>query len=170
MFTFPASSFHQHQSKSPIHSRTHTHVFQSRIQHPPRYTEINSWIQKRLQHPTSSSYPSPSDRTFSPTEMDYSSWYASPYPLLRFHSYCIALVIAFPATYILGSAFPPQIVLLLYPRYAPPPPDKDSIRGKAITSDVEEDLQKLLIVEKLRGREGWYETSELRLGDLCNTG
>jgi hypothetical protein len=73
-------------------------------------------------------------------------------------------------TYILGSAFPPQIVLLLYPRYAPPPPDKDSIRGKAITSDVEEDLQKLLIVEKLRGREGWYETSELRLGDLCNTG
>jgi hypothetical protein len=69
-----------------------------------------------------------------------------------------ALIIAFPTIYILGSAFPPQVVLLLYPRYAPPPPDKDSIRGKALVNDVEDELQKLLVVAKLRGREGWYET------------
>jgi hypothetical protein len=33
--------------------------------------------------------------------------------------------------------------------------------GKALTSDVEEELQKLLVVDKLRRREGWYETREL---------
>jgi len=33
--------------------------------------------------------------------------------------------------------------------------------GKALTNDVEEELQKLMIVDKLRRREGWYETREL---------
>ena len=62
--------------------------------------------------------------------------------------------------YVAGSAFPPKIMLLLYPRYAPPPPEADSMMGKALTSDVEDELQKLLIVDKLRRREGWYETRE----------
>jgi len=32
--------------------------------------------------------------------------------------------------------------------------------GKALTNDVEDELQKLLIVDKLRRRDGWYETRE----------
>ena len=32
--------------------------------------------------------------------------------------------------------------------------------GKALTNDVEDELQKLLIVDKLRKKEGWYETRE----------
>jgi len=40
------------------------------------------------------------------------------------------------------------------------PPEADSMMGKALTSDVEDELQKLLIVDKLRRREGWYETRE----------
>lgn len=77
----------------------------------------------------------------------------------------IALAIAFPATYILGAAFPPQLVLLIFPRFSPPPPHKDSVRGKAHTNDVEDCMQKLQLVENTRkeiqaGAE-WYETSEL---------
>lgn len=71
----------------------------------------------------------------------------------------LALVIAFPTTYLLGSAFPPQIVLMLYPRYSHPPPVKESTRGKALMSDTEREMQKLFVVAQLRAREGWYETS-----------
>ena len=71
-----------------------------------------------------------------------------------------ALAIAFPAVYLLGSAFPPQLVLMIYPRYSPPPPEKDSTRGKAMTSDTERELQRLWIVEQLRAKQGWYETRE----------
>ena len=67
---------------------------------------------------------------------------------------------AFPAVYLLGSAFPPQLILMVYPRYSPPPPDKDSARGKAVTSGTERELQGLGIVEELRGKHGWYETRE----------
>jgi len=72
-----------------------------------------------------------------------------------------ALTLAFPTTYLLGATFPPQIVLFLYPRYSPPPPEKGSTRGKAFTNDIERELQNLLIVAQMRGMEGWYETSEL---------
>ncbi|KIR60452.1 hypothetical protein I312_103460 [Cryptococcus bacillisporus CA1280] len=74
----------------------------------------------------------------------------------------LALAIAFPATYVLGAAFPPQLVLLIFPRFSPPPPHKDSVRGKAHTNDVEDCMQKLQLVENMRkeiqaGAE-WYET------------
>lgn len=69
-----------------------------------------------------------------------------------------ALTIAFPAAYFTGAVFPPKIVLLLYPRYAPPPPAGDSPQGKALMGETEKDLQKLWIVARLRTREGWYET------------
>ena len=69
-----------------------------------------------------------------------------------------ALTIAFPAVYFTGAIFPPKIVLLLYPRYAPPPPSGDSAQGKALMGETEKDLQKLWIVARLRTREGWYET------------
>ena len=71
-----------------------------------------------------------------------------------------ALAIAFPTIYLVGSAFPPQIVLLLHPRHTLPPPDKDSARGKALMSDTERELQRLYIVAQMRGKEGWYETRE----------
>lgn len=77
---------------------------------------------------------------------------------IRKWSFRLFLLIAFPATYLVGSAFPPNIVLLLYPRYSPPPPEADSMRGKALMNDVEDELQKLRIVHRLRTREGWYET------------
>ncbi|KAI9636278.1 HotDog domain-containing protein [Dioszegia hungarica] len=70
----------------------------------------------------------------------------------------LALTIAFPAAYFTGAVFPPKIVLLLYPRYAPPPPAGDSPQGKALMGETEKDLQKLWIVARLRTREGWYET------------
>ncbi|KAK8847539.1 hypothetical protein IAR55_005397 [Kwoniella newhampshirensis] len=74
----------------------------------------------------------------------------------------LALALAFPATYITGAAFPPQLVLMIFPRYAPPPPHKDSTRGKVHTSDVEQCLQELDLVEEMRIKvhkgEGWYET------------
>jgi hypothetical protein len=57
--------------------------------------------------------------------------------------------------------------MLLYPRYAPPPPEADSRMGKALTNDVEDELQKLLVVDKLRRKEGWYETRESRFGSYA---
>lgn len=82
---------------------------------------------------------------------------ASP-SALRKWAVRLALVIAFPTTYVLGSAFPPQVVLLLFPRYSRPPPDKDSPRGKEITSEVERSLQGLMLVAQMRRKEGWYES------------
>jgi len=76
------------------------------------------------------------------------------------------ILLAIPVVYVAGAAFPPTLVLLLYPRYSPPPPDKDSTRGKAITCEVEQDAQGLSIVEKMRGAEGWYETSEPTLSPI----
>jgi hypothetical protein len=75
----------------------------------------------------------------------------------------VGILLAIPVVYVAGAAFPPQLVLLLYPRYSPPPPDKDSTRGKAITCEVEQDAQNLSIVEKMRAADGWYETSESSL-------
>lgn len=71
----------------------------------------------------------------------------------------VAILLAIPVVYVTGAVFPPQLVLLLYPRYSPPPPPKESSRGKAITCEVEKEAQGLLIVEKMRAKEGWYETS-----------
>jgi hypothetical protein len=71
-----------------------------------------------------------------------------------------ALAILFPTTYLVGSVYPPQAVTILYPRHAPPPPDKESNRGKAVMNEVEKELQNLYLVAKLRAKQGWYETSE----------
>ncbi|EIW71141.1 hypothetical protein TREMEDRAFT_28265 [Tremella mesenterica DSM 1558] len=69
----------------------------------------------------------------------------------------LALLIAFPTVYLAGAAFPPRFVLFVFPRYSPPPPEKDSHRGRALTNDVERELQGLWIVQQMRGKEGWYE-------------
>ncbi|WVR09733.1 hypothetical protein IAU60_006809 [Kwoniella sp. DSM 27419] len=73
-----------------------------------------------------------------------------------------ALALAFPAVYVAGAAFPPQLVLMIFPRFAPPPPHKDSQRGKTHTSDMETCIQELDLVHDMRSRvhagQGWYET------------
>lgn len=68
------------------------------------------------------------------------------------------LLLAFPAVYIAGAAFPPQLVLYILPRYAPPPPDAKSSRGKDMTDGVEREIQDLPIVHSLRHEKDWYET------------
>ncbi|WWC86770.1 uncharacterized protein L201_001649 [Kwoniella dendrophila CBS 6074] len=71
------------------------------------------------------------------------------------------LALAFPAVYVAGAAFPPQMVLLIFPRYAPPPPHKDSARGKSHVCDMERCMQELDIVEDMRKKVAqgeWYET------------
>jgi hypothetical protein len=82
---------------------------------------------------------------------------------VRYRADQVGILLAIPVVYVAGAAFPPQLVLLLYPRYSPPPPDKDSTRGKAITCEVEQEAQGLGIVEKMRAAEGWYETSRSTL-------
>ncbi|KAK4684025.1 hypothetical protein P7C73_g6183, partial [Tremellales sp. Uapishka_1] len=70
------------------------------------------------------------------------------------------VLLALPGVYLAGSIYPPQAVQILYPRSAPPPPDKDSARGKAVMNEVEKEIQNLYIVAKMRAmaKEGWYET------------
>jgi len=92
--------------------------------------------------------------------MGYSIWYAVNHIRQVYRADQAGILLAIPVVYVAGAAFPPTLVLLLYPRYSPPPPDKDSTRGKAITCEVEKDAQGLSIVEKMRAAEGWYETSE----------
>jgi hypothetical protein len=92
--------------------------------------------------------------------MGYSVRYVVNLMLQRYTADQAGILLAIPVVYVAGAAFPPTLVLLLYPRYSPPPPDKDSTRGKAITCEVENDAQGLSIVEKMRAAEGWYETSE----------
>lgn len=70
----------------------------------------------------------------------------------------LALAIALPGVYVLGAAFPPKVVLLLYPRYSPPPPSSESTQGKALMGETESELQKLYIVARLRNKVGWYES------------
>ncbi|WRT64655.1 uncharacterized protein IL334_001589 [Kwoniella shivajii] len=72
-----------------------------------------------------------------------------------------ALALAFPAVYVAGAAFPPQLVLFVFPRYAPPPPHKDSPRGKSHMSDMERCIHEVDIVEDTRKKVAageWYET------------
>ncbi|ORY21291.1 mitochondrion protein [Naematelia encephala] len=69
-----------------------------------------------------------------------------------------ALALAFPAVFFLGAAFPPRLILFVFPRHAPPPPEKDSHHGKALMNEVEKELQGLYVVAQMRGKEGWYET------------
>jgi hypothetical protein len=90
----------------------------------------------------------------------YSIWYVINHISQVGGADKLGILLAIPVVYVAGAAFPPTLVLLLYPRYSPPPPDKDSTRGKAITGEVEQDAQGLRIVEKMRAAEGWYETSE----------
>ena len=71
-----------------------------------------------------------------------------------------AIAIALPGVYVLGAAFPPKVVLLLYPRYSPPPPSGDSTQGKALMGETESELQKLYIIARLRNKVGWYESRE----------
>ncbi|WVN89328.1 uncharacterized protein L203_104550 [Cryptococcus depauperatus CBS 7841] len=74
----------------------------------------------------------------------------------------LALAVALPSAYVFGAAFPPQLVLMIFPRFSPPPPLKDSPRGKAHTNDVEKCMQELDIVENMREEikrgAAWYET------------
>lgn len=76
----------------------------------------------------------------------------------------LALILAFPAVYFTGAIFPPKVVMLLYPRYSPPPPDAKSSQGKALMSETEKELQNLYIVARLRTKgDQYYETREFCL-------
>ncbi|KAL1407318.1 hypothetical protein Q8F55_006740 [Vanrija albida] len=69
----------------------------------------------------------------------------------------LAVLLAVPVAYFAGAVAPPNVVLLLSPRYSPPPPDKDSKHGKALTEDVERELQDLFVVAEMRTKKDWYE-------------
>ncbi|TYJ56037.1 hypothetical protein B9479_003280 [Cryptococcus floricola] len=74
----------------------------------------------------------------------------------------LLIALALPVVYVAGAAFPPSIVLMILPRYAPPAPVKDSPSGRAHTDDVERSLQELEVVQNMRYeiKKGadWYET------------
>ncbi|KAM6499898.1 HotDog domain containing protein [Amanita muscaria] len=64
-------------------------------------------------------------------------------------------------SYTLGSISPPQSLTLLFPRPAPPPPDPSDPASVAYTQNLEESLQSLPLIQKLRTQpdaEEWYET------------
>ncbi len=65
------------------------------------------------------------------------------------------------AAYTAGSLYPPQIAEFLSPRAAPPAPAADSLEGITYTEDLEDQLQKLPLLNELRHRQDasdWYET------------
>ncbi|KAL7419311.1 hypothetical protein Q5752_006149 [Cryptotrichosporon argae] len=71
------------------------------------------------------------------------------------------VLLAIPSAYALGAVYPPQAVLILHPRYSPPPPEAASPRGKAMTDVVERELQELRVVAEMRAeadKGDWYET------------
>lgn len=70
------------------------------------------------------------------------------------------MALALPVAFLIGAAYPPQLVLIFNPRYSPPPPEAKSAHGKMLVEATEKDLQDLFLVAKMRRREGWYETRE----------
>jgi len=63
--------------------------------------------------------------------------------------------------YTVGAFYPPAVVTFIAPRVAPPPPDPDLPATQAYVADLEEQLQKLPILQKHRASEdpeAWYET------------
>lgn len=131
-------------------------VYRRTTSNPSRHWSTGSPIASlgRLQ----SAIPRSGARSFATATADaYAGAQSGPSALRRWTTR-LAILLAIPVVYVTGAAFPPQLILLLYPRYSPPPPAKDSRRGKAISCEVEKEAQGLLVVEKLRAQEGWYET------------
>ena len=65
------------------------------------------------------------------------------------------------AAYTLGSIYPPSSLTILFPRIAPGPPDPDSPEAVAYTEQLEQSLQTLAFLQKLRTQpdaDQWYET------------
>ncbi|WVQ75892.1 hypothetical protein IAR50_005526 [Cryptococcus sp. DSM 104548] len=87
--------------------------------------------------------------------------YQGPSPFKKWGTRLL-IALALPVVYVAGAAFPPSIVLMILPRYAPPAPHKDSASGKAHTDNIEKSLQELEVVQNMRYeiKKGadWYET------------
>ncbi|KAG6835826.1 hypothetical protein H0H93_014299 [Arthromyces matolae] len=69
------------------------------------------------------------------------------------------------AAYTLGSIYPPSALTILFPRTAPGPPDPASKESQVYTESLEQKLQVLPELEKLRKREDaddWYEVRPYR--------
>ncbi|KAG6864907.1 hypothetical protein C0991_006436 [Blastosporella zonata] len=76
-----------------------------------------------------------------------------------------ALVGFSAAAYTLGSIYPPSTLTLLFPRTAPAPPDPSSPEAIAYTQSLEQTLQTLPLLEKLRkdaDADEWYEVRPYR--------
>ena len=78
-----------------------------------------------------------------------------------------ALLIALPSTfYLLGSIYPPATLSLLFPRKAPAPMRAETPEGQAHVEKLEQEIQKLALVQHLRERTAggdgaeWYECRE----------
>jgi hypothetical protein len=61
--------------------------------------------------------------------------------------------------YSIGALYPPDIVSLVFPRPAPPPPSPDSQEGILKTATIESQIQTLPDILALRGREDQYYES-----------
>ncbi|KAI0696595.1 Thioesterase/thiol ester dehydrase-isomerase [Cytidiella melzeri] len=65
------------------------------------------------------------------------------------------------AAYGLGSVYPPALATYIAPRIAPPPPDASTPSAVAYTAELEDELQNLPLLQKLRSipdANEWYET------------
>lgn len=74
----------------------------------------------------------------------------------------VSAIAIFSATaYTMGAIYPPSTLSILFPRVAPgPPSDLTSPEAIAYTEDLEAELQKLPLLERLRqadDRDEWYE-------------
>jgi len=71
-----------------------------------------------------------------------------------------AVVAASAAAYTLGVIYPPPALTILFPRAAPAPPDPTSPESVAYTETLEQKLQTIPLLEKLRKQPDateWYE-------------
>ncbi|KAH8082289.1 HotDog domain-containing protein [Filobasidium floriforme] len=76
----------------------------------------------------------------------------------------IALLLVLPSTfYLLGSIYPPATLSLLFPRKAPAPMRVETPEGQAHVERLEQEIQKLDLVQQLREKTAggdaaeWYE-------------
>ncbi|KAK2467458.1 hypothetical protein APHAL10511_000313 [Amanita phalloides] len=96
----------------------------------------------------------PSSRPFSSPSSTTTSFYRRPLIVSSFLSVSLLC-------YALGSVYPPPQLSLLFPQPAPgPPASPDSPASLAYTSNLEQTLQNLPLLQSLRSRpdaEEWYE-------------
>lgn len=86
------------------------------------------------------------------------------HPRLGKRSRAVTAAVAATATisaYTLGSFYPPDVVTLLAPRPAPPPPDPSLPSSQKYVADLDRTLNSLPILVKMRSasdEDEWYET------------